>query len=352
MENFPSDWDLKNLVKELSQGRELAKQLQIHLNVQSSSHETREFLLHKILYSYDQALSMLKHGRPGAGAGGEAPPGLTPAGTSDSPRSLAGSPHSDDSDQDFKDQASRKVPRWTQKVKVCPGTGIEGQLEDGYGWRKYGQKDILGAKYPRGYYRCTHRHGQGCLATKQVQRSDDDPTIFEITYRRKHTCSNPRVNSSNNNSNNPPTSMPDPKNEDPNPSTENSQQLAARTQQYQHDGPFFNIQTSLRVLTQDLGANENPSFDPFNFPSSSSINPENNHIFSDSNNILGNYFPISTNVMNDNYGGLVPNLHTSESELSPIVAATTSATSSPTLGTHFPFGSSNFGFGNNPEYYP
>lgn len=40
----------------------------------------------------------------------------------------------------------------------------------------------------RGYYRCTHRHTQGCLATKQVQRSNDDPTIFEVTYRGRHTC--------------------------------------------------------------------------------------------------------------------------------------------------------------------
>ncbi|XP_052481549.1 uncharacterized protein LOC105764736 isoform X11 [Gossypium raimondii] len=59
--------------------------------------------------------------------------------------------------------------------------------DDGFCWRKYGQKDILGAKYPR-YYRCTYKHNQGCLATKTVKRSSDDPTIFEITYRGKHTC--------------------------------------------------------------------------------------------------------------------------------------------------------------------
>ena len=28
----------------------------------------------------------------------------------------------------------------------------------------------------------------GCPATKQVQRSDEDPTIFVITYKGKHTC--------------------------------------------------------------------------------------------------------------------------------------------------------------------
>ena len=32
------------------------------------------------------------------------------------------------------------------------------------------------------------RHAQGCLATRQVQRSDEDPTVFEVTYRGRHTC--------------------------------------------------------------------------------------------------------------------------------------------------------------------
>jgi len=34
-------------------------------------------------------------------------------------------------------------------VKDCSGTGLEGPLDDGYSWRKYGQKDILGANFPR-----------------------------------------------------------------------------------------------------------------------------------------------------------------------------------------------------------
>ncbi|KAL0299652.1 UNVERIFIED_CONTAM: putative WRKY transcription factor 41 [Sesamum radiatum] len=351
MEGSPADWELKNLVKELSQGRELAEQLQIHLNnVHSSSHEARDFLLHRILYSYDQALSMLKLGRPGSEA-----PALP---VSDSP----GTPHSDDSDQDFKDQASRKrkaAEKWTEKVKLWEGIGIEGQPDDGYGWRKYGQKDILGAKHPRAYYRCTNRHSQGCMATKQVQRSDDDPTIFEITHKRKHTC-NPRPNSSN--TTNPRTaSMPDP---NPLSLSENPHQLGARSEQNQQHQPgpepLFKIQTSLRVITHDLGTRENPPFDPFNFPSSSTINPDT-VMGNYSPNLLSpaasgsDYYPITMNVTSDNYTELIPNFHTSESELGPIVAAVTSATNSPTVGTNFPFGSSefdpNFNFGN-PGYYP
>ncbi|XP_047945827.1 WRKY transcription factor 55 [Salvia hispanica] len=60
--------------------------------------------------------------------------------------------------------------------------------EDGYTWRKYGQKEILGSKYPRSYYRCTHQKFYNCPAKKQVQRLDHDPFTFELTYRGTHTC--------------------------------------------------------------------------------------------------------------------------------------------------------------------
>lgn len=40
-------------------------------------------------------------------------------------------------------------PTWTEQVKVNIDNGLEGPTDDGYSWRKYGQKDILGAKYPR-----------------------------------------------------------------------------------------------------------------------------------------------------------------------------------------------------------
>ncbi|KAK4363544.1 hypothetical protein RND71_018785 [Anisodus tanguticus] len=60
--------------------------------------------------------------------------------------------------------------------------------EDGYTWRKYGQKEILGSRFPRAYYRCTHQKLYLCPAKKQVQRLDDDPYVFEVTYRSQHTC--------------------------------------------------------------------------------------------------------------------------------------------------------------------
>lgn len=61
-------------------------------------------------------------------------------------------------------------------------------IDDQHTWRKYGQKEIFGATYPRSYYRCTHKFAQGCKASKQVQGSEEDPDMFVITYFGEHTC--------------------------------------------------------------------------------------------------------------------------------------------------------------------
>ncbi|KAJ4751058.1 WRKY DNA-binding protein 55 [Rhynchospora pubera] len=60
--------------------------------------------------------------------------------------------------------------------------------EDTYIWRKYGQKEIQGLKYPRCYYRCTNKFDLNCQATKQVQQCEEDPSKYEILYIGRHTC--------------------------------------------------------------------------------------------------------------------------------------------------------------------
>ncbi|XP_010683475.2 probable WRKY transcription factor 46 [Beta vulgaris subsp. vulgaris] len=67
--------------------------------------------------------------------------------------------------------------------------------DDGYAWRKYGQKEILNTKYPRNYYRCTHKHDQECQATKQVQQISENPNKYNIIYHGTHTCKNHHNNS-------------------------------------------------------------------------------------------------------------------------------------------------------------
>ncbi|XP_027902769.1 WRKY transcription factor 55 isoform X2 [Vigna unguiculata] len=85
---------------------------------------------------------------------------------------------------------SREANQEKKKILVpAPQFGnTEMPPEDGFTWRKYGQKEILGSKYPRSYYRCTHQKLYECQAKKMVQRLDHNADIFEVTYRGKHTC--------------------------------------------------------------------------------------------------------------------------------------------------------------------
>ncbi|CAD5184413.1 probable WRKY transcription factor 49 [Musa acuminata AAA Group] len=69
--------------------------------------------------------------------------------------------------------------KYVFRIKTC-GNGLD---DDGYKWRKYGQKSIKNSPNPRSYYRCTNPR---CNAKKQVERSMEDPELLIVTYEGLH----------------------------------------------------------------------------------------------------------------------------------------------------------------------
>ncbi|GMJ06214.1 hypothetical protein like AT4G11070 [Hibiscus trionum] len=322
-------WEQGTLVSELIQGLELAKQLRLHLDT-ASSVESMDLLVQKILSSYDKALLMLKFNV-----------GAT-SGMPESPLSINCSPRSDDLDKDNRDtrDVSKKrnmLPRRTDQVRITSESRLEGAHDDGYSWRKYGQKDILGAKYPRSYYRCTYRNTQDCRARKQVQISDEDPTIVEVTYRGAHTCAH------GNHAVPPPASPENQEHKSTNLTNNNNQQS-------QSQDILSSLRNGLRVNTKGL---DNKEMAPFSFPSTSfGLLKSENHSFSpsgvlDDNNILSsfsspfmspatselNYFSALQSPVS-NFGGIF-STQNSESDLKGLISANTSSTNSPIMDLDF-----------------
>ncbi|XP_038902581.1 probable WRKY transcription factor 56 [Benincasa hispida] len=77
-----------------------------------------------------------------------------------------------------KKEKREKGPRFAFMTK----TEID-NLEDGYRWRKYGQKAVKNSPFPRSYYKCT---SQNCSVKKRVERSSEDPCFVITTYEGKH----------------------------------------------------------------------------------------------------------------------------------------------------------------------
>ncbi|KAI3859667.1 hypothetical protein MKX03_031181 [Papaver bracteatum] len=176
------DQKVPALVKEIIQARELVMELQSQLNPSSVSGNV---LVTNILSIFESSLSTLNQ--------------IKLENESIIPNSSIGHFGGNlfsNCGSDLFQEGSRKrcrkgIVTWTQQVRACEQGGFEGPLEDGYGWRKYGQKKILGATYPRAYYKCSYQSTQNCLAMKQVQRSDLNSSMFHVTYIGKHSCSEP-----------------------------------------------------------------------------------------------------------------------------------------------------------------
>ncbi|KAK6129950.1 hypothetical protein DH2020_036344 [Rehmannia glutinosa] len=308
-------WEYRTLIDELTQGMEKAKQLHFHLcSTTSSPSEAQDLLVQRILSSYEKALLILKW----RGSVGPAQVTAPASGLPESSVSVDGSPRSDDLNKNFKDHQEcsaskkRKVqPTWTEQVRVNSENGLDGPTDDGYSWRK-------------SYYRCTYRSVQNCWATKQVQRSDDDPTIFEITYKGTHTC------------NQSTTTVPPPASPEKQESKHNSHQTQQQNQ------ALLNFKANLKVSTENLDSNLTMPAQ-FSFPSTHAENHDfliHDHLGGYSQLFLSpatsetNYFSPATYHM-QNFGGSHSYQH-SESDIAEIISAHASTTNSPIGGMEFP----------------
>lgn len=63
------------------------------------------------------------------------------------------------------------------------------KLDDGYNWRKYGQKQVKGSENPRSYYKCTFPN---CPTKKKVETTFDGH-ITEIVYKGNHNHAKPQT---------------------------------------------------------------------------------------------------------------------------------------------------------------
>ncbi|KAH0866266.1 hypothetical protein HID58_083477 [Brassica napus] len=74
---------------------------------------------------------------------------------------------------------------------------VDKPADDGYNWRKYGQKQVKGSEFPRSYYKCTN---PGCPVKKKVERSLDGQ-VTEIIYKGQHNHEPPQNTKRGNNNN-------------------------------------------------------------------------------------------------------------------------------------------------------
>ncbi|CAL0318707.1 unnamed protein product [Lupinus luteus] len=78
----------------------------------------------------------------------------------------------------------------TEKKYQPSSLSVDKPADDGYNWRKYGQKHVKGSEYPRSYYKCTHLN---CPVKKKVERAPDG-RITEIIYKGQHNHEKPQGN--------------------------------------------------------------------------------------------------------------------------------------------------------------
>ncbi|KAJ9546212.1 hypothetical protein OSB04_025919 [Centaurea solstitialis] len=183
MESSSSPNYKKALIRELIKGRDSTKKL-LNLLRRNNLNDSAEDLVVKILRSFSDSLSVLNSCNSGDSYPVSACSGDRRFDSGQSKRKPAPAPA-----PVVKDRRGCYKRRKTEDSRIK----IVDEIEDGFLWRKYGQKEILYSKSPRCYFRCTHKD-EGCKALKQVQKLEDGSEKFHVTYIGHHTCQNMHQN--------------------------------------------------------------------------------------------------------------------------------------------------------------
>ncbi|KAL2331329.1 hypothetical protein Fmac_018910 [Flemingia macrophylla] len=182
MENHPSN-GRRAMEEELTKGRDIANHLlEVLVDHKPNTHEGSmvpfvEDLVRNVLCSFTNTLLLLNTDND---VSNEVVKDVT---------SSVECPKPQDRDEACKSSFGTKIRRGCYKRNAPTWeTNSSILMEDGYVWRKYGQKMTMNAKYLRSYYRCTHKYDESCPAIKHVQRIQEDPPLYRTTYYGHHNC--------------------------------------------------------------------------------------------------------------------------------------------------------------------
>lgn len=128
-------------------------------------------------------------------------------------------------------------------------------LDDGYRWRKYGQKVVKGNPNPRSYYKCTY---QGCRVRKHVERAAQDLRSVITTYEGKHNHDVPAARGSGSHRLAPP-----PSSENNNNYMMNGANIAAAVRPVAFYNPRLSSLTSQQQAQQQYQYQLQSSLAPF-----------------------------------------------------------------------------------------
>lgn len=183
--------------------KDMERLKQLRASCSETKNQNQERVLEKMVASYEEAIAILNKFTSKEQDQGDLVSSRRPDDAENPSMAASGCtvPQKDSGvNSKFYRRLRRREHIRKEIVSLCHGHDL---IDDGYRWRKYGQKQNLGSKYPRFYYRCgmgvarCREKYTGCKAVKLVQRSDEDPMLYQVSYIGNHTCQRSPVDASN-----------------------------------------------------------------------------------------------------------------------------------------------------------